>query len=142
MTIDSRPLQRCWQKKRRVFSLPPFLTCSSSYFLFLKSSISFSSPRSEIPSTMRRLRAIVPPFGVEEDVRWVEEDVPEEDDEEGSDRFDAHAAATANGDASTLSTSTLDSSHLEPEVLAPGARRCLPPAPSPGSKPSILAILK
>ena len=94
---------------------------------------------------MRRLRAIVPPFGVEEDVRWVEEDVPEEDEREsGGDKIAANAdggggGGGGGGDASTSSTST---STLEPEVLAPGVRRCLPPAPPPGSKPSILAILK
>ena len=90
---------------------------------------------------MRRLRAIVPPFGVEEDVRWVEEDVPEEE-ERGSDKIAANAdvggvaGVAAAGAAST--TPTL----AEPEVLVPGVRRCLPPAPPPGSKPSIWAILK
>ena len=89
---------------------------------------------------MRRLRAIVPPFGVEEDVRWVEEDVPEEEGEKGSDKI--IAANAGGGDVSTSnSTSTLDD-YSEPEVLVPGVRRCLPPAPLPGSKPSILAILK
>ena len=85
---------------------------------------------------MRRLRAIVPPFGVEEDVRWVEEDVPEEE-ERGSDG-DKIAAHAAVGGAGGASTPTLE----ESEVLVPGVRRCLPPAPPPGSKPSILAILK
>ena len=71
----------------------------------------------------------------------MEEDVPEEDEREsGGDKIAANAdGGGGGGDASTSSTST---STLEPEVLAPGVRRCLPPAPPPGSKPSILAILK
>ena len=72
----------------------------------------------------------------------MEEDVPEEDEREsGGDKIAANAdgGGGGGGDASTSSTST---STLEPEVLAPGVRRCLPPAPPPGSKPSILDILK
>ena len=74
----------------------------------------------------------------------MEEDVPEEDEREsGGDKIAANAdgggGGGGGGDASTSSTST---STLEPEVLAPGVRRCLPPAPPPGSKPSILAMLK
>ena len=72
----------------------------------------------------------------------MEEDVPEEDEREsGGDKIAANAdgGGGGGGDASTSPTST---STLEPEVLAPGVRRCLPPAPPPGSKPSILAILK
>ena len=67
--------------------------------------------------------------------------MPEEDEREsGGDKIAANAdGGGGGGDASTSSTST---STLEPEVLAPGVRRCLPPAPPPGSKPSILAILK
>ena len=103
------------------------------------------SLRAEQFRTMRRrLRAIVPPFGVEEDVRWVEEDVPEDDGETGSDGEKnaeiADGGGGGGGDASTSSTSS--TSTLEPEVLAPGVRRCLPPAPPPASKPSLLAILK
>ena len=67
--------------------------------------------------------------------------MPEEDEREsGGAKIAANAdGGGGGGDASTSSTST---STLEPEVLAPGVRRCLPPAPPPGSKPSILAILK
>jgi len=95
--------------------------------------------RRAIPCTMRHLRAIVPPFGVEEDVRWVEEDVPEEE-ETGSDKIAAAHADddVGGGGGDAASTPTLE----ESEVLVPGVRRCLPPAPPPGSKPSILAILK
>ena len=126
--------QRCWQKK---------IEKKVTHFLFLfkkkkkKTRSCINMPKA-IPGTMRRLRAIVPPFGVEDDVRWVEEDVPEEG-ERGNGGDKTAANADGGGDASTLTSST---STLEPEVLVPGVRRCLPPAPPPGSKPSILAILK
>lgn len=87
----------------------------------------FSAIASEVPD-MRRLRAIVPPFGVEEDVRWVEEEVPDEERNDG---------AVADPSSSPSSQSDPDQ-----EVLVPGVRCCLPPAPPPASKPSMFAIVK
>jgi hypothetical protein len=119
-----------------------------------KNSIFSINTRRAIAGAMRRLCAIVPPFGVEEDVRWVEEDVPEEDEAgiprgksdtkiaDVDDDVGGGAAAAAASTSSTSSTTSSTSSTLDPEVLVPGVRRCLPPAPPPGSKPSILAILK